>query len=216
MRVNAKILEIFRPKNRVDFRFREKSQNRKAEHGQPALRSAKVPSVGGMNRRTVPICSSAGVREAELGRSGVAENETAHEWCNRNGRDGGKRVPTLPSRVAWRAGRHWPRSRETEESITQPRAHTKAIGHRRTSRSTTGSGKSSPLPPQQPRGQQQRKPTKIKKKLHTKRPRAAEDNSTTLTRCNCLKIIRIAQRQQVTCVPDLGLAGGQKTTTDPA
>ncbi len=32
-----------------------------------------------------------------------------------------------------------------------------------------------------------------------------------MTRCNCLKIIRIAQRRQVTCVPGEGLAGEQKT-----
>jgi hypothetical protein len=42
---------------------------------------------------------------------------------------------------------------------------------------TTGSGRSSPLPPQQPSGQQQREPTEIKKKLHTKRTGAREDTA---------------------------------------
>jgi hypothetical protein len=33
----------------------------------------KVRSVCGMNGRTAPICSNAGVREAELGRTGCEE-----------------------------------------------------------------------------------------------------------------------------------------------
>jgi hypothetical protein len=33
------------------------------------------------------------------------------------------------------------------------------------------------LPPQQPRGQQQRKPAQIKKKLHTKRPGHLEETT---------------------------------------
>jgi hypothetical protein len=33
------------------------------------------------------------------------------------------------------------------------------------------------LPPQQPRGQQQRQPTEIKKKLHTKRPGRWQDTA---------------------------------------
>ncbi len=44
----------------------------------------------------------------------------------------------------------------------------------RVRRRTIGSGRRSPLPPEQPAGQQQGQPTEIKKKLHTKRPGSLE------------------------------------------
>src|SRR5208282_3366027 len=60
-------------------------------------------------------CQSARTRASEKRNwaERVAENEPAHELCRRNGRGGGRRASTLPSRLAWGAGRRWPRSRET-------------------------------------------------------------------------------------------------------
>jgi len=49
-------------------------------------------------------------------------------------------------------------------------AHECDRAYSRTSRRATRSGRRCSLPPQQPRGQQKRKPAKIKKKLHRKCP----------------------------------------------
>jgi hypothetical protein len=71
---------------------------------------------------------------------------------------------------------------------------------RGTSCLTIRAGQKSPLPPQQIRGQQEGQPAEIKKKLHTK-------YTTRPIRCNCLSIVRIAQRRQVTSVPGMGGQG---------
>jgi len=54
-------------------------------------------------------------------------------------------------------------------------AHEDERARRRTSCRTIRTGRSSPSPPQHIGGQQQREPTEIKKKLHTKRPVLLED-----------------------------------------
>lgn len=80
------------------------------------------------------------------------------------------------------------------------RATERAKQNERVVRRTLRTGRRNPVPPQQPSGQQQGEPTQIKKKLHTKHP-VSERTTRPLTRCNCLRIIRITQRQQVTGVP---------------
>src|ERR1700687_600391 len=58
--------------------------------------------------------------------------------------------------------------RNYREQENQRAAESTNEDERRTPTGTSRTGRGSPLPPQQPGRQQQREPTKIKKKLHTK------------------------------------------------
>jgi hypothetical protein len=73
MRVIAKILRIFRTKKLRLTRIYSEVGGSEGGARPAGAGVEKVLSVCGMNGRTVPTCSNAGVREAELGRMGGEE-----------------------------------------------------------------------------------------------------------------------------------------------
>ena len=73
MRVHAK----FSGQIKTDFGFTARLGFRKEERGRAVAEAEKVLSDGGVNGRTVPICSNSGAREAKLGRMGCEECASA-------------------------------------------------------------------------------------------------------------------------------------------
>src|SRR5260370_34759687 len=104
MRVHAK----FSGQLKTDFGFTARLGFRKEERG---LRSQRQKKFFAIAARTAEPYRSARtrVREKRNWAEWVARNAPAHEVCKRHCRRGGRRVPTLPSQDARRAGRRWPR-----------------------------------------------------------------------------------------------------------
>ena len=114
-------------KTETDFGVTAKSDSRKEERG---LRAQEQREFRGFGARAGKPCRPVQKRVLEKRNWSKqrAKNESAHEACNHNVRDGKRRASTLPSRAAWRADRRWPRLRGTAERVRTPERKRRRAG----------------------------------------------------------------------------------------
>src|SRR5450755_1661643 len=97
------------------IRFREKWGDQGEERG---LRAQGKKNCQVLAAAAEELCRSARIPASDRSKQAeqFAKYDAAREPHPCNGSHCGRRVPTLPSLAAWRAGRRWPRLRETAES----------------------------------------------------------------------------------------------------